>query len=529
VHRAPGTVCLTSLLAVLTVTGVRAQQTTEVPKLVISIVVDQLRGDYLQYFGHTFGERGFKRLINEGLVYHRVNFGFPNVGQASSIATIYTGTYPYFHGIVADKKIDFESLREVSILYDNTYLGNYTIDRFSPLALLSSTITDELKIETNGVSDVYAIAPDAGAAILSAGKYGDAAFWLDDYNGNWATTTYYKNIPWYVDRYNSTHAPANNPDRVWTPALVSYDGFPYSKDIVSFRHTISKNDKDKFLKFKQTPFINTEITNLASVFFDYADFGKRGYPDFLSITYYAGDYKSNNSTEFGWEIQDTYYHLDKEIEKLLDLADKKVGLKNVLVVLTSSGYYDYKVQTSEKYKSAGEFYPNRCTALLNMYLMAVYGSGNWVKGYYNEQIYLNKKLVEDQRVDWNEILRKSADFISQFSGVQDVTTSGQWYVDDAGRASAFRRGMHKKISGDLYIELQPDWEVIHEKQTGEQDYKQNNIVLSPLFIWGVNIKKQDIYREIKATEIASTLAFIMRIRAPNACREAPLDELRIKN
>jgi len=523
---------LTSLLAVLTVTGVRAQQTTEPPKLVISIVVDQLRGDYLQYFSPTFGEKGFKRLMNEGLVYHRVNYGFPNVGQASSVATIYTGTYPYFHGIVADKKMDFESFREISILFDNTYLGNYTIDRFSPSALLSSTIGDELKVQTSGISNVYTIAPNAEAAILSAGKYGDAAFWLDDYTGNWATTTYYKNIPWYVDRYNSTQAPANNPDRVWTPALVSYSGFPYSKNDISFRHTISKNDRDKFLRFKQTPFINTEITNLASVFFEYADFGKRSYPDFLSITYYAGDYKSDNSKEFGWEIQDTYYRLDKEIEKLLDLADKKVGLKNTLVVLTSTGYYDYKVQSSKTYKPAGEttfdgnqFYPNRCTTLLNMYLVAIYGPGDWVKGYYNEQIYLNKKLIEDKKVDWNEILHKSAGFISQFSGIQDVTTFGQWFVNDAGRAGDFRRGMHKKISGDLFLELQPGWVVVPENQAGKSDYKQNNSVLSPLFIWGANVKKADIYREIKATEIAPSLAFIMRIRPPNACREAPLEEV----
>ena len=518
---------LTSLLAVLTVTGVCAQQTSEPPKLVISIVVDQLRGDYLQYFSPTFGEKGFKRLMNEGLVYYRVNFGFPNVGQASSIATIYTGTYPYFHGIVADKKMDFESLREVSILFDNDYLGNYTTDRFSPLALLSATVGDELKSETNGASNVYAIAPNAEEAILSAGRYADAAFWLDDYNGNWATTTYYKNIPWYVDRYNSTQAPANNPDRVWTPSLSSYNGFPSSKDNLSFKYTISKNDKDKFLKFKQTPFINTEITNLAAVFFEYADFGKRNYPDFLSITYYAGNYKSNTSTfdEFGWEIQDTYYRLDKEIERLLDLADKRVGLKNVLVALTSTGYYDYKVPSSEIYKPAGQFYPNRCTSLLNMYLVAIYGPGEWVKGYYNEQIYFNKKLVEDKKIDWNEILHKAADFVSQFSGVQDVTTAGQWFVDDTGRASAFRRGMNKKISGDLYIELQPGWVVVYEKQANNSDYQQNNSVLSPLFIWGVNVKKGDVFREIKATEIAPSLAFIMRIRPPNGSREAPLEEI----
>ncbi|MDR2692527.1 MAG: alkaline phosphatase family protein [Dysgonamonadaceae bacterium] len=511
---------LASLFAVLTVAGVRAQHSAEPPKLVISIVIDQLRGDYLQYFSPTFGEKGFKRLMNEGIVYHRMDFGFPNVGQASSVATVFTGAYPYFHGIVADKKMDFEHLREVSILYDDACLGNYTTGRFSPLALLSSTITDELKTETGEVSQVYAIAPNAEEAILSTGKSGDAAFWPDDYSGNWATTTYYKNIPWYIDRYNTEHAPADQPDRVWTPALASCNGFPYAVNNRPFRHTISGNDKDKFLKLKQTPFINTEITGLAGVFFEYAGFGKRGCPDFLSLTYYAGDYKPNNSREWGWEIQDTYYRLDKEIEKLLEMADKNVGLKNVLVVLTSTGYYDRK----EKRRPAGEFYPNRCTALLNMYLMAVYGSGNWVKGYYNGQIYLNKTLVEEQQVDWNGILRKSADFISRFSGIQDVTVAGQGSVNDIGRAGDFQRGMHKNISGDLFLELQPGWTEAYENQTGKPDYRQINSVFSPLLIWGVNIKKADVYRKIRATEIAPTLAFIMRIHPPDACREAPLEE-----
>jgi hypothetical protein len=516
---------LAPLVAFLAVSGLHAQQLADPPKLVISIVVDQLREDYLYYFSHTFGEKGFKRLMNEGLVYHRVDFGFPNLSQASSIATIYTGAYPYHHGIVADKKYDFESKREVSAVFDDTYLGNYTSDRFSPLSLLTSTLGDELKIATGGKSDVYAIAPNAEEAILSAGKYANAVFWLDDYNGKWATTTYYKDIPWYVDRYNSNQAIGNNPECIWMPELPIYHGFPYTKTTSPFKYTFSKGDKDKFLKIKQSPFINTEITNLAATFFEYADFGKRMYPDLLEITYYAGNYKlSDQVEEFGWEIQDTYYRLDKEIGRLLDLADKKVGLKDVLITLTSTGYYDSVFEPSQGFGPAGEFFPNRCTALLNMYLMAIYGSGNWVEGYYNEQIYLNKKLIEKEYLDWNEILRKSADFITQFSGVQEVTTAGQWYVNDSGRSADFRRGMNKKLSGDLFIELQPGWRVIYEDQPNKNKYIRNNSILSPLYIYGYTVRKESVYRTIKATEIAPTLAFIMRIRPPNASKEAPLQE-----
>ncbi|GHT14980.1 alkaline phosphatase [Bacteroidia bacterium] len=516
---------LSSLIAFLSVTGLQAQQTAETPKLVISIVVDQLREDYLQYFSPTFGEKGFKRLMNGGLAYHRVDFGFPNIGRAASIATIYTGAYPYYHGIVADKKYDFESKREISTVYDNTYIGNYTTDRFSPLALLSSTFGDELKIATEGKSDVYAIAPHAEEAILSAGKYANAAFWLDDYNGKWATTTYYKDIPWYVDRYNTNQVIGNSPEKIWTPALAAYNGFSYTKSALPFKHTFSKNDKDKFLKIKQSPYINTEVTNLAATFFEYADLGKRIYPCVLALTYYAGNYNlSAQPEEFGWEIQDIYYRLDKEIERLLDLAEKKVGLKNVLVVLTSSGYFDSATKLPVGFSPAGEFFPNRCTALLNMYLMAIYGSGNWVTGYYNEQIYLNKKLIENEKIDWNEILRKSADFIAQFSGIQEVTTAGQWLVDDTGRSVEFRRGMNKKISGDLFLELQPGWVIVHEDQINKNNYTRNNSVLSPLYIFGNNIPKENIFRIVKATEIAPTLAFIMRIRPPNASKDAPLQE-----
>ncbi len=515
---------LTSLIAILATTGLHAQQPVAVPKLVISIVVDQLRGDYIQYFSSTFGERGFKRLMNEGLVYHQVQYEFPNVGQAASIATLYTGTNPYYHGIVADKKYDFEKKREVSSVYDEAYIGNYTSENLSPLALLSSTIGDELKVASGGKSDVYAIAPDAVGAILSAGRMANAAFWLEDYNGKWATTTYYKNIPWYVDRYNTAEAIGNNPERTWLPALTQYTAFPYTVNTQPFKYVFSKSDKDKFLKIKQSPFINVEITNLASKFLEYADFGKRVNPDLLALTYYAGDYKENGNGEYGLEIQDIYYRLDKEIERLIDLVDQKVGLKNVLIVLTSTGYYDSKSPLPEGFKPTGEFFPNRCTALLNMYLMAVYGQGQWVEGYYNGQIYLNKKLIETQKVVWSEILQKSAEFVAQFSGVQDVTTSGQWMVDDAGRAAAFRRGVNKKISGDLSLELQPGWVIVDEQQPAKTKYVRNNAVLTPLVFFGWNVQKQSVYRKIKATEVAPTITHVLRIRPPNAAKEIPLQE-----
>lgn len=514
-----------TLIALMAVSGLRAQEAPQLPKLVVSIVVDQLRGDYLQYFTPTFGERGFKRLMNEGVVYHQVEFGFPNIGKSPSIATIYTGAYPYYNGITSDQYYNFETKKKISPIHDETYLGNYTSDRFSPLALLSSTFGDELKVASEGKADVYAIAPDAEQAILSAGRNANAAYWLDNYNGKWATTTYYKDVAWYVDQHNTNQSATSYPEQTWTPALSSYSGFPYTKNTQTFKHSISRSDQDKYLKFKQTPFINTEITNLAATFFKYADFGKRSSPDLLTITYYAGDYSYKTLPEpYSLEIQDLYYRLDKEIERLLDLIDEKVGKRNVLVVLSSTGYYNSEVNTSNNLSTYGEFYPNRCTALLNMYLMAIYGQGNWVNGYYNNQIYLNKKLIENKEIKWDDILKKAAEFVAQFSGVQDVTTADQWLFDDMGRSVEFRRGMNKKISGDIFIELQPGWIAIDENQNPKTVSVVNQAVLSPLFFFGGNIKNQHVFRKVKATQIAPTVTHVLRIRPPNGCKDAPLDE-----
>ena len=517
---------ITSLIVLLAIAGVRAESVGDVPKLIVNITIDKLRGDYLQYCNYSFGERGFKRLMNEGLVYRQMQFDFPNVNRASAVATLFTGTNPCYHGIVAEKKFDFESHREVSILYDKDFLGNYTSENFSPLSLMCSTVGDELKMASDGRSDVYAIAPNAAEALLSSGRYANAAFWFEDYRGCFATTTYFKEIPWYVDRYNSNDVIGKNQETyVWTPTRTSYTAFPYNQPNSLFKHSFYKGEKNCYLKIKTSPAINTEITNLAAKFFEYADFGRRSNPDMLSITYYAGNYIETVNNPYSTEIQDMYIRLDKEIERLLDLIEKYVGIKKTLIVVTSTGYFDSNEIPSESFKTVGEFYPNRCTALLNMYLMTIYGQGNWVDGYYNNQIYLNRKLIEQKKIAHSEIQRKSAEFIAQFSGVQNVTTSAEMLFEGGGEGSNFfRKGMFRGISGDLFIELQPGRIVVDEKNPSQSKYTRNNVVNAPLIFFGYRVQTQKVYRTVRATEVAPTISFLLRIRTPNGCRELPLSE-----
>ena len=524
---------LSSLIAILAITNIEAQQA---PKLVVCITVDQLRGDYIEYFYNTFGENGFKRLMNDGLVYQNIRFEFSNIDQASSFATLFTGANPALNGISSNKTYDFSKSKEVSILFDASYLGNYTKDNYSPKNLLSSTIGDELKIASKGRSDVYAIAPDAESAILSAGHAANGAFWMDNYNGKWATTTFYKGIPWYVDRYNNgpESLSARLETMVWTPALPmdKYNAFPYVLDDIPFKYTFNEKSANCFFNLKTSPFINKEINRLALQFLEHGAFGTRSCPDMLAITYYAGNYRGLMNKEYTREIQDTYYELDKNLGELLDKIDQKVGLNNTLIVFTGSGYYKSEEEYSEGLPLAGgSFHPKRCIALLNMYLMAIYGQHqNWVTGYYNNQIFLNRKAIESEKLDLATVQDKAAEFIQEFSGVQHVTTdrsllTGYW---NEGTVK-FRQGTHHLGRGDLIIELQPGWKIDFENPKEKAKVVRHNAVLTPLIFMGNGLKPKHIYREVKATEVAPTVTHVLRIRPPNASQSLPLFELTINN
>ena len=199
-----------------------------------------------------------------------------------------------------------------------------------------------------------------------------------------------------------------------------------------------------------------------------------------------------------------------------------------MVVFTGSGYY----KSEESYPdglmiNGGEFHPKRCVALLNMYLMALYGQQtNWVKGFYDSQIYLNRKAIEDAKLDLATVQRKAADFLQEFSGVQSVTTdknllAGEW---NEGTIE-FRQGTHHLRRGDLLIELQPGWKLNFDNGKEQVKIIRNNAVITPLVFMGNGLKPQHIYREVKATEVAPTVTHVLRIRPPNASRNLPLHEV----
>ena len=523
---------LFSAIALFSLTILWGATSPQVPRLVVGITIDQLRSDYLEMFRHNFGSGGFNRLLNYGLVYSNVEFDFPNRDRASTITTIFTGANPSYHGITGEYHFSRTYNREVSSFFDNNFMGNFTADRVSPLSIQVSTIANELKIASGGQSDVFAFAPHASQALASGGHAANVAFWIDVETAKWATTTFFRDRVPVVDQHNRNLQQSLTytlPSITWRPAIDvnQLNAFPYTRSISNFQHHFSSDRRNAVRLFKQSPFVNTEVVNIALQVLTANSLGSRQNPDFLALTFYAGNYDNALDRNFSVEIQDTYYRLDRDLERLLDAIDTSVGLQNTLIFVVSTGYFDeQEIIPDGMVTSGGDFNPERIMALLNMYLMRVYGEGQWIRKYYNQQLFFDRRLLEDRGINVVEFQQRAAEFLIQVSGVQDVITSHQMMHGGYNQTiQHYRNGFFNGISGDLFIRVQPGWRIIDPQNPNNQQRVRSNAVMSPAIFFGNNIQPQRVHRTIQATEIAPSVSHRLRIRAPNAARGRVLEEL----
>ena len=520
---------LTSLITVLTFTGLQAQSIPATPKLVVGLTIDQLRTDYLEAFSSLYGEKGFKRLWKEGRVFHNAQYTFSSIDRSSAIAAIYTGTTPSQNGIIANRWMDPATLRCINSTDDTAFMGYYSDQTCAPTKLLTSTIADELKIATQGKGMVYAIAPFCDAALFAAGHAGNAAFWLNPNTGKWSGTTYYGEFPWWAGQYNDRQSIDFRISGITWEATYPrgmYTFLPEWRD-VTFKYKFDDDRQNKYRRFIASPYVNDEVNALAEEALGKSSIGTDDITDLLSLTYYGGNYAHKPVQECAMEMQDTYVRLDRSIANLLEMLDKKVGLQNVLIFITSTGYTDSEAPDSGLYKiPSGEFHLNRCAALLNMFLMATYGEGKYVEAHYDRQIYLNHKLLEQKQLNLTEVQEKSADFLMQFSGVNEAYSAhrillGSWTPE----INKIRNSFHRKRSGDLLIDVLPGWNIVSENGN-ENTVVRHSFIPSPLIFLGHSVKPAIIQTPVTIDHIAPTLAHFMRIRAPNACSAAPITDLR---
>lgn len=522
--RLPLLVTLVASMSVMMPRGVRAAE-GEVPRVVVSILIDQLRTDYLNAFMPLYGQEGFVRLLSEGSVYSQAEYPNNNPDRASAAATLVTGTTPYNHGIVARQWLDRTNLQPVFCVDDKKYAGVQTYESSAPTNLAVSTVSDELKVATEGKALVYSFAPFRDAAVLTAGHAADGAFWIDDLSGRWCTTSYYSSgLPIWISVLNTHGLDERLKTLTWTPSSELVGNFSYflsggMKE--PFEHQF--READRFAAFKTSGLVNEEVVRAMKQCLTNTSVGKDEVTDFLAVTLYAGNFNHATATEAPMELQDTYVRLDAALERLIKAVEEKAGKGNALFVLTSTGYVDEETADLSKYKiPTGIFDVERASSLLNMYLAAVYGTGQYVQASLGTQFYFNHKLIEDKQINFAELLERSQDFILQLSGVKDVYTSsrllqGAWTPG----ISRLRGAYNPKYSGDLLIEVAPGWRYVNKTQQ-ENKLVRESYVPFPIIFFGPDFPAETIHTPVTIDCIAPTLSKAIRIRAPNGCNTKPL-------
>ena len=513
-----------ALALLLCLSAASSVKATEVPKVVVSVVVDQLRYDYLEKFSHLYGEDGFKKLFAEGRVYTNGYYSHVTPDRSSGTASVYAGCTPYYHGITGNRFLQRKSLRVQGIVDDAEYVGLNTFETASPSNLLVTTLADELKIATKGHAYVCSIAPERDMAVLAGGHSPNAVLWLSEDQAKWASSAYYNGVPAWVTPYNRREGTRFDWSEVaWEPYYATgvysysvYDGIPRE-----FHYTFRKGDADAVHRYKTSACINDEVTLLAKTCVAGSMFGRNKTTDMLCVGYYAGNYEHSPEWERPIELQDIYCRLDRNVAELIRVVEEKVGVGNALFVITSTGYADAHRPDSKLFSlPAGELKMERYCALLNIYLGALYGKDNYVEGSYLNEINLNHALIEKRQMKMTELLDRCTEFLSQVSGIKRVHTSLALL---SGAADAEVRGSYNADrSGDLILEVAPGWTLVDERWN-ERVYFNRTHVPVPIIYYGSGLSAEHHRTPVSVESIAPTIAHILRISAPNACSTRPLE------
>ena len=497
------------------------------PKLVVSIVIDQLRTDYIEFLHNYFTQKGFNRLMTEGAYFRDVDFKTDRLDATSATAMLYTGSYPSKTGIPAAQTYKPDKKRMGPVLSDPTGLGNFTETSYSPENLRLSTISDEVAIDGLGLSLVYALSADPQQAVIMAGHSGTNGAWINTETGNWATTTYYQEFPQPLSTRNYSSSIASRLDTMqWKPMLdiSKYPGVPAQKRIYPFRHTFPRSDRDVYKRFTASPMGNTEVTDMAIEYLRTLKPGARGDAmDMLNIGYTLAPYKYVADGDYRIELTDAYLRLDSQLGRLFEAIDKYVGQGNTLIWVSSTGYYDDAVLDDRKYRiPGGEFSMKRAKSLLNSYLSARHGNADYVESFRNGEIYLDHKTLEDRNLETSAVLADARAFIAKMSGVADVYTLDDILSANNDEEESLRIVTDAKQSGDIFVTFTPGWTVTNDIEYPPTSYPvRSTPILAPAFIMAPGVASEVISTPVDVSTLAPTVAGLLHIRSPNGAVSRP--------
>ncbi len=512
------------------------------PKLVVGIVVDQMKMDYLYRFSDDFSASGFKRLMNDGYVFHNMHYNYMPTYTAPGHASIYTGTTPAVHGIVGNEWFSSSTGKEMYCTDDASVatIGDGTAKEgeMSPKNLQTTTITDELRLATNFKGKVIGISLKDRGAILPAGHFANWAFWFSKTGAFISSTFYGEKLPNWVTEFNNNKNYLRYINKGWNllkpietynESLADnnvYEGklngappvFPYN-----LKEMYDKNDAGIL---RSTPFGNNLLADFAKQTIENENLGSDDVTDFLTVSFSSTDYVGHILGPRSLELQDTYLRLDETLADLLNYLDQKVGKNNYLVFLTAdhAGAENAKYLNDNKYKVTN-VEPKEIRAALKQFSIATYGE-DLILNYSNYNLFLNKAILKSKGLDVASVKNGFKTFLQTQEQVKKVYTNDEINANSGNDLflNSISKGFDASQNGDLVILDKPGY--IEYGQTGTSHgtpYSYDTHV--PLLLYGWNIPKGASHDKKVITQIAPTLAQLLQIAFPNGTESEVLTEV----
>ncbi len=521
-------------------------QQVERPKLVVGIVVDQMRWDYLYRFQDRYGSGGFRRLLNEGFTFENTYIDYLPTYTAIGHSTIYTGSVPALHGIAGNDFIIQSTGQEMYCTQDDSVQGvgaTGKVGQMSPNNLLTSTVTDQLKLATNFRSKVYGIAIKDRGGILPAGHFADAAYWYDGGSGSWITSTFYMNqLPKWVTNLNQTKF-ADQYLKEWntlypintyvnsTKDENDYEGlFDGETKAVFPRDLKSLKKSNGYGLIRSTPFGNTITADLAKQIIDNEKLGQneKGISDFLAISFSSTDYIGHQYGINSIEIEDTYLRLDKDLENFFNYLDQKVGKGNYTVFLSADHGAAHNPKFFKDMKgNSGYFNTKEVKTNLNAELAKKFGANDLVRSLTNYQIHLNYPIIKTNNINENELKDAIVQFMEEVDAVSfvvDIERIGEASIPEKIKQRIIN-GYNKKRSGVIQYILDPQWYGGKQNSTGTTHGSWNSYDSHiPFVMMGWGVKQGKSYKPVHMTDIAPTISSLLKIEAPNGNIGEPQSE-----
>ncbi|HTN20572.1 MAG TPA: alkaline phosphatase PafA [Pelobium sp.] len=512
------------------------------PKLVVGIVVDQMRWDYLYRFANRYGSGGFNRLLNEGFTCENTQIPYLPTVTAAGHAGIYTGSVPAIHGIAANDFIIQAIGKSLYCTEDTTVKTVGSSSRageMSPANLLTTTITDELRLATNFKSKVIGVAIKDRGGILPAGHTANAAYWFDDASGNWISSTYYMTaLPTWVNNFNSQKLPEKYINQDWNTLYPintysqstaddnQYEGKFEGEKAPVFPHLTSKMFKGNYGILRTSPYGNQLTLDFVKEVIKNEQMGKGANTDFLAVSFSSTDYVGHKYGVNAIETEDVYLRMDKNLEDLFNTLDATVGKGQYTVFLSADhGAAHNPVFLTDHKVPAGTWATSAILRSLNSALEKAFKQTKIASSFSNYQVSFNNKLIESQNLDYEAIKDFTVKFLRKQDGVAyavDMEKVAMASIPDALKTRIIN-GYNPERSGAIQIILKPG--LFSGSTTGTTHGTWNPYDTHiPLVFMGWGIKHGSLNRQTSMADIAPTLAALLHIQEPNGNVGLPIEE-----